>query len=529
MKKLVFLLICLTFLISCGDSSSLRLVDGCYQIGSPEALYEFAAVVNKRDSVGDRSPICAELTSNIVVNESPWQNMQNVKVWFPMKNFVGTFDGRGHVIRGLYFDDESQKSSGLFASVAQSAKSVIRNLGVEDSYFNARMNVGGIVGLADSATNLTFDNVYYAGTLYENHRSLQDGYLSIKNVGGLIGLAYRVSHLSITNSYSTVKGLYLVGNVVRFAYRRDTFYKDEGLIEDLIFPAPIDIVNSFYCEGDSSEYGGYSVTTEQFRDGTVAHALRKYDTSSVKLNDAEDKVLFAKRIRFKTPRLVEGCYQITSVDELYGFSAIVNGLMGMEKNRGACGVLSADIEINRQIKKEELMDDNDFYMMNEDKCRKLIPWIPMMDFGGTFDGQGHSISGLFVNAVSRGTGLFGSARKVNGPVTIKNITLKNSFIYGHNRIGAFVGFVHDSTELFIKNSRNLSGVHGTPYLGGFVGYVGDSAVLEISDSYSGGEINGERYYDAFVGGKSGKAVVSVKKSFYAGSLVSKYGKKSRKN
>ena len=486
MKNLL-LLASLLLLISCGDSSSLRLVDGCYEIGSPEALYEFAAVVNNRDSVGDRTPVCAELTSDIVVNESPRQNLQNVKVWTPMKNFVGTFDGRGHVIRGLYFDDESQKSVGLFASVAKSAKSEIRNLGIEDSYFNAKMNVGGIVGEADSAANLFLENVYYDGALYEKHASLQDENLSrAKNVGGLLGVAYRVSRLFITNSYSMVKDRYLVGNVVYFNFRPDTFYKGEGLVEELAFPPPVDIVNSFYCDKNS--------------------------------NRVEEKTFFTKRFHFKKPRLVDGCYQIASADELYGFSAIVNGLVGMEKNRSACGVLVADIEINHQIKKEELMEDNDFYLMYEDKCRMLIPWIPMMDFGGTFDGQGHSISGLFVYAVSRGTGLFGSVRKGDGPVTIKNLTLKDSFIYGHNRIGAFVGFVHDSTELSITNSRNLSGVHGTPYLGGFVGYVGDFAVLKIEDSYSGGEINGEHSYGIFIGGKSDKAIVSVKNSSYADSL-----------
>lgn len=517
--KNLFFLTSMLLLISCGDSSSLRLVDGCYKIGSPEALYEFAAVVNNRDSVGDRTPVCAELNSDIVVNESPRQNLPNVKAWTPMKNFVGTFDGRGHVIRGLYFDDESQKSVGLFASVAKSAKSEIRNLGVEDSYFNAKMNVGGIVGEADSAANLFLENVYYDGSLYEKHASLQDENLSrAKNVGGLLGVACRVSRLFITNSYSTVKDRYLVGNVVYFNFRPDTFYKGEGLVEELAFPPPVDIVNSFYCGGESLGYGGVSVTPEQFKDGTVARALREYNASAVKSDSAEDKTLFAKRIHFKKPRLVDGCYQIASADELYGFSAIVNGLVGMEKNRSACGVLIADIEINHQIKKEELMEDNDFYLMYEDKCRMLIPWIPMMDFGGTFDGQGHSILGLFVHAVSRGTGLFGSVRKGDGPVTIRNLTLKDSFIYGHNRIGAFVGFVHDSTELSITNSRNLSGVHGTPYLGGFVGYVGDFAVLKIEDSYSGGEINGEHSYGIFIGGKSDKAIVSVKNSSYADSL-----------
>ncbi|MBR2306740.1 MAG: hypothetical protein IKA48_06030 [Fibrobacter sp.] len=569
-------------------SETVHSLDDCYKIGTSDELWKFALFANSRVKLNDKTPICGVLTADLNVNEN--LNAGNVVPWIPIEKFNGVFDGQGHVIRGLVFKDEKKDNVGFIGSVEKNAQVIIQNLGIENSYFEAKKNIGGIVGLVDSSANLTLKNVYYSGTLAGKI-----------NVGGLVGSAYRVSHLSIDNSFSTVKGVQLIGTVVRYPFKRNTYYNNEGLINELVFPLPIYVSNSFFCEGKESEIGGISVTSEDFENGFVVQAMLEYNayelsiwgqnvgidkhpvfksgihgsferlkTSNVFLNDFSkkivlrrshkydfplpklhhnggvfigwfdkngnkieiiksnevgDKVLFSKWIRFQEPLLVDGCYQIRNVDELYGFSAIVNGLAGMKKKRNACGVLTADLEINQHIKKSDLMIQNDFYMIDDVNASKMIPWIPMMDFGGSFDGQGHFISGIFIHAYSRGTGFFGSVRNEKRTVIIKNLIIKDSFIHGHNRIGAFVGFIDDFTSLSIEKSCNLSGVYGTPYLGGFVGFIGKSSSLFINDSYSGGEINGEEDYDAFIGGKEGNTKVSVKKSFYADSLFSKYGEK----
>lgn len=57
--------------------------------------------------------------------------------------FTGTFDGNGHTIKGLNYDDERKGEVGLFS---QTDNATIKNLIIENAYFKGNANVGGIVG-----------------------------------------------------------------------------------------------------------------------------------------------------------------------------------------------------------------------------------------------------------------------------------------------------------------------------------------------------------------------------------------------
>lgn len=57
--------------------------------------------------------------------------------------FTGTFDGKGHTIKGLKYDVSDKGEVGLFS---QTDKATIKNLIIEDAYFKGNANVGGIVG-----------------------------------------------------------------------------------------------------------------------------------------------------------------------------------------------------------------------------------------------------------------------------------------------------------------------------------------------------------------------------------------------
>ncbi len=78
-------------------------------------------------------------------------------------------------------------------------------------------------------------------------------------------------------------------------------------------------------------------------------------------------------------------YQISSAAELYWFAAYVN-----EDNTDACAVLTKDIDLG-----------------GEDE-----PWTPIgiNSYTGTFDGRGHTISGLYYE----GSGDTGTATNVVG-------------------------------------------------------------------------------------------------------------------
>lgn len=57
--------------------------------------------------------------------------------------FKGTFDGKGHVIKGLKYDNADKGEVGLFS---QTENATITNLGIEGAHFVGNANVGGIVG-----------------------------------------------------------------------------------------------------------------------------------------------------------------------------------------------------------------------------------------------------------------------------------------------------------------------------------------------------------------------------------------------
>ena len=88
-------------------------------------------------------------------------------------------------------------------------------------------------------------------------------------------------------------------------------------------------------------------------------------------------------------------------------------------------------------------------------------------YTGTFDGGGHTITGLTIN--QSGTdhvGLFGC---IGGRGTVKNLTLENVNITGHDNVGGVVGSTDD--YLNIVTGCTVSGtVSGNSNVGGVVGY-----------------------------------------------------------
>lgn len=57
--------------------------------------------------------------------------------------FTGNFDGKGHIIKGLKYDNADKGEVGLFS---QTENAIITNLGIEGAHFVGNANVGGIVG-----------------------------------------------------------------------------------------------------------------------------------------------------------------------------------------------------------------------------------------------------------------------------------------------------------------------------------------------------------------------------------------------
>ena len=200
--------------------------EGCYLISDMESLYGFAAAVNGTNGFSKLQWVCAKMTADIVVNSKVLgadgaisADSANFFPWTPIGSVYAVIDGQGHTISGLYFNSPEETSAGLFGS----AQGSFKDLGIVDSYFHAKYNVGGLVGYHSYST-LTISNCYNTSHIVAADRagglvgytddltlisdSYNTGLVEGSKSGGLAG-SVSSSSVTITNCYNTgtVRGL----------------------------------------------------------------------------------------------------------------------------------------------------------------------------------------------------------------------------------------------------------------------------------------------------------------------------------
>ena len=117
-------------------------------------------------------------------------------------------------------------------------------------------------------------------------------------------------------------------------------------------------------------------------------------------------------------------------------------------------------------------------------------WQPVgtssMPFKGTIDGNGKTISGLWIDrSNSNYVGLFGCLFSA----TIKNLKILNGILHGNNKVGLIAGYANNS-DIF---NCNISGtITGSEYIGGGLGhsYRGNSDRVVSSIRVNGGKYVG---------------------------------------
>ena len=91
-------------------------------------------------------------------------------------------------------------------------------------------------------------------------------------------------------------------------------------------------------------------------------------------------------------------------------------------------------------------------------------WDSPTQFTGTFDGNGFTISNLYINRTSTNNiGLFGV---VGSGGEVKNVGLVDAYVKGNNPVGGLVG---NNVEGTITNSYTTGNVSGTTTTGGLTG------------------------------------------------------------
>ncbi|MDO8290315.1 MAG: GLUG motif-containing protein [Parvibaculum sp.] len=121
----------------------------------------------------------------------------------------------------------------------------------------------------------------------------------------------------------------------------------------------------------------------------------------------------------------------------------------------------------------------------------------VVSFGGSFDGQDHTISGLSISRSGQdNVGLFGLT---NSNSVIANVGLVGGHISGGNDVGALVG---DNAGT-IDNAWSTADVTGGITVGGLVGI---NTGLSIANSHATGDVSGTSRIGGLVGNNFGGAI-----------------------
>ena len=230
-------------------------------------------------------------------------------------------------------------------------------------------------------------------------------------------------------------------------------------------------------------------------------------------------------------------YILTTADQFMGFNALRVQKITFE---GVTVKLACDVVINKGTAEE---------MASRGKGN--ISWSAINSknfFMGTFDGQGHTVYGVYMQLTDSALkGMFGS---LSGNATIKNLTLENCYFGGTSvdktilgclsprvtnggkvtisnvhiknalmkegagamtDVGGFVGVVETGCSLTMENcsfSGNIKfGTKGSK-LGGFVGEVKASGTVTLNNCSVDANIEAVESYGAFVGLQAATATVN---------------------
>ncbi len=460
--------------------------------------------------------------------------------------FGGTFDGQGHTISGLYVrltgnnsgpdgvgmfagfktdngrsptvknfalvnsyfedvgnaDSGKNKSDGVGAIVGDVRRDCIAT--IENVYSNAIVvkggigfNAGGLVGFVNSGDgngSLTMNNCVFAGTVTAKG----------ENAGGIVGNSNKNVTLTDCVNLGIITGKESVGGIIgrcdatttitrcvnlgnlTSTANSDTTYN--GNIMGYIGSASgsLTLSDCYYTKGFSTTLGtGSKITysgetsektelstlsTTLATDGSFSTWSQVGETSvslpgyvvnnfNAEITDAVDNYI---QTSWYNDTLTE--YTISTAEELIGFGKLMYQ-----------GIKFLDVTIK--------LDDNINLNSGWTASSKAPTNIwKTGTFQGVFDGQGHSISGVYADASSTSDGRVGLFRNLEG-ATVQNLAILNSYFTGTavQGVGSICGSAtyNSSTTMatdydkFINIYSEAIVYCGGNNVGGFVGLVGN--------------------------------------------------------
>lgn len=500
--------------------------DGYYEIDTAEVLCDFAEAVNNGDS-----NINGKLMNDIDISTVSWTRLGT---------YNGVFDGQGHTISGL----GKNGSQGFIGTLNGTVKNV--TFSGAKVFFNVSGGAGVIAAKNGADGTIEKCMVTDSGIEYGAYDSL----------GGLAGINYgtiensAVIQSSITRRYGGA-GTKSMGGItevnrgtIRNCYTYQcSFYNGSSRSALVSDNGDAVLENCYYAtDFEVSEGNGIRKTVNQFVSGEVTYLLNGVlfdgtviwfqnlgEDSSPKLvgktvysvgnpcskkeysneesteqviHDGFDSNGFCTCGKSYESALLneDGFYEIYNAGQLYWFARKANS---GENNIN--GELMNDITINKNVLNEKgYLNGNG---------RKYRSWTPIgvyvnnvyIIYKGTFEGNGHTIRGIYISDTFMYIGLFGYITDA----TIRNLHLEDSYISGYMHVGGIAGWLGVRAEA--SDCSTSAYIRGVQNVGGIFGY-GDGKALRC---YSDSRVE-KRESGAGVGGIGGLSNATVQDCIFSG-------------
>ena len=492
--------------LSSTAANAIDQVDGVYQITNATDLVEFAAIVN-----GGENGANAVLTADIDMTDVAWTPIGNSD-----NRFVGTFDGQFHTVNNLRYESYDERI-GIFGVV--NGGCVIKNfIAGPGNEIRGGDKVGGIIGCSDGSGWVTLENVGHEGYVYGTGN----------NVCAFIGVVMNGGPATrITNCYNMgnvsgggesaiiagwfgghgsveVRGFWNTGVLESGQDGSNSLWRNStGITAERIFHLYADQGASVIEEGavesgklayglnDNQDAGFWRQNLSEPRDlhptflpdhllvyanGALDCAGNPKEGAEVTYSNTEgatrDDHHFTDGIctvcgtpdtEYILPE--EGVYTLASATDVKWFAAMVN---------------KVDASLNAKLSQDINFEGVEFSGI----ATASAPYC------GTFDGQGHVVSNLFIDLP--GEANVGFFREITAGAHIMNFTIDaSSVVNGKNFAAAFIGHVSGNGEALLEQLGNEATVTTTDQnAGGIVGCNTSGELhLTLLNCYNAGNIS----------------------------------------
>lgn len=401
--------------------------DGVYEIGNAGQLFWFASIVNgdrtHADFDSQNGAANAVLVKDIVVNNVDMSKLastqsDSLRKWNPIgtydNSYTGKFDGQGHTISGIYFNDSNVSNVGLFGYTRGGAN--IYNVGVVNSYIEGRNCVGGIVG-RNNNSGVTIQKCFSEATIIGNEDvggiegSTYGGkIINCYNAGSVTGSKY-VGSIRGHNTYNTtssgaMNNCFNVGEVIGRGTDNIGGIRGDGN----------GTISNCYCISNQlTDTAATTKTPEQFASGEVAYLLNNSvtDGKQVWYQDIDNGETTDNYPKFDGGTVYYLEYKDTYSNTYSEKPAEPDAFDKDDDGNLIISTYDDLVKLSELIRSDyDVYGEQNYILANNIKASDDSEWMHGIGsvednkpFNGTFNGKGYCIVGLNVNSPKYG-GLF---------------------------------------------------------------------------------------------------------------------------